>query len=166
MSFSDYTLRIVTAGAAASLAVRLIPESSGGRGLRRSVVYAVTVVLILCLISPLAPALASFGERAASGELNAEAYVGQEADLSRFYSAVAEEAGREIAGRIEEKTAERFAVAEGAVAADVRALAGESGVVILRVTLTLSGRGILIDPRELEDYVAGLTGCAEIEILY
>lgn len=162
---SETILGIVCAGAAASLAARLLPESPGGKSLSRSVCAVLGLLLTVCMIAPLVPALRSLRERAAAGEFDLPLSPEKSAD-ALLRDALEREAAGEIGARLEELIAARFASPPGAVAATVGVRADADGVTLQSVALTLSGRGILVDPRALTEYVREVSGCAEIEILY
>ncbi len=163
--FSAYIFRIVTAASASAVAVRMIPANAS-RGVRRAAAFSLTLVMAALMLAPVIPALEDFGARAAAGEFAISPPPSGAAEREALLRAVEDETREEIGHRLASLVCAAFSLPEGSVTAEVKIRFAETGVALEKIYVILSGHAIFADPRAVEKYLADVSGCDEIEILY
>lgn len=159
MSLGEYISGIITVSAGMSLAVRLLPDKSGGDGLRHSVTQVMSLILTICLVAPLAPLLGGIVEKIRSGDYSVPAEDNAKNDLSGLYAELGKESGEEICHKLREMIAEKFEISEENITVYVNVTANEGGVSLDSVTVCLTGKAAWQNPHQIIEYVSKIAGC-------
>lgn len=158
MTFGTYISGIVTVSIGVSVAVRILPEKTGNDGIRRSVIQVTSLILLICIVAPLAPLMGGIAEKIRSGaySFSAEADSG---DLSGLYDALSRESGEQIRQKLCTQISNKFDLAEENVTVYVSVTADGEGVRLESVTVCLTGNAMWQDPHEIIRYVEKTAGC-------
>ena len=159
----EYVITLIVTASVCTLASALTPDTE--RGLSGYTKLVAGLCILCVAISP----ISSFIERIYSAELNTDfSYIGglDSYELEGIYKASLDNASvSEISERLEGMICSSIGVNEEDIEVFLELYERESNKGISKVTVVLSGKAMLVDPREITDYVYELLGC-ECEVAY
>ena len=153
---------MVCASAGVTLVGMLYPEDNSG--VRRALDFCMSLCLLIAVVTPMGGMLRDAGEMINENVFDS---VISEAEMSTdevVSELLAEESQRMIEERLEAVICNSFALNDDRVAVTAEVSVNDSGVVLERVTVWLSGAALATDPREIKYLIAQYTD-AECEIV-
>lgn len=153
---------VICASVGLTLIGLLYPDN--GSGVRRALDFCLSLCLLVVVVTPLGSMLRDAGDMINENIFDS---VIPEADLpadAAIADSLAEESERLIEERLEKLICEAFDIDGEQVALTASVSVGDTGVSLERVTVWLSGRALLTDPREIKALISEYTD-AECEIV-
>ena len=140
----------------------LYPEDNSG--VRRALDFCMSLCLLIAVVTPMGGMLRDAGEMINENVFDS---VIPEADMpadGAVLALLAEESQRMIEERLEAMICDSFALNAERVVVTAEVSVNDSGVLLDRVTVWLSGAALATDPLEIKDLIAQYTD-AECEIV-
>lgn len=153
---------MVCASAGITLVGMLYPDDNSG--VRRALDFCLSLCLLIAVVAPMGGMLRDAGEMINENVFETvipEAEIPSDEAVSAI---LAEESGKMIEERLEKLICEAFELNGERVAVTVSVSVDETGVLLERVTVWLSGAALATDPRDIKSLIAQYTD-AECEIV-
>ncbi len=158
----EYFIGVVTASVVLTLVGMLYPEDKGG--VRRALDLFLSLCLLCAVIAPIGGMIADAREEIDLGGFDLDLPDADASAESAIRSALAAESRAMIEKRLEELICGRFDLSEEDTGVTALISVSDNGIEIDRVTIWLSGKALLTDPREIKRFVSEYTD-AECEIV-
>lgn len=140
----------------------LYPDDNSG--VRRALDFCLSLCLLIAVVAPMGRMLSDAGEMINENVFETvipEAEIPSDEAVSAI---LAEESGKMIEEKLEKLICEAFELNGERVAVTVSVSVDETGVLLERVTVWLSGTALATDPRDIKSLIAQYTD-AECEIV-
>lgn len=158
----EYFIGVVCASAGITLVGMLYPDDNSG--VRRALDFCMSLCLLIAVVTPMGGMLRDAGEMINENVFDS---VIPEADMpadEAVSALLAEGSQRMIEERLEAMICDSFALNAERVVVTAEVSVNDSGVLLDRVTVWLSGAALATDPREIKELIAQYTD-AECEIV-
>lgn len=154
MSALEYVVGIVSASVAVSL-IKLLFSDDGG-GVKKTLSYVLSVAMVSAVMLPLGGLLSEFLDGLENGKYSVDVNESEKGSLSALLDEAEKVSADELGAVLARRAEERFDLPERSVSVTLTLDFGES-VTITSLTVYLSGRAALEDPRRIKAFIFELT---------